>query len=170
MESATKSIENVKTFATTFLIICLVISAIVLFVINMINIREKKYEIGVFRTIGLSKFKLTMQFVLEIFIVSLIMLSLGAILGTFAAKPVGNILLQNETEQISDNFGKGGPVEMERKTKVEVSSIDKIDAVVDITVIAELLGIGLGLTLVSCFASMISIQRFSPLTILKERS
>ena len=177
LESATKSIENVKTFATTFLIICLVISAIVLFVINMINIRERKYEIGVFRTIGLSKFKLTMQFVLEIFIVSLIMLSLGAILGTFAAKPVGNILLQNEiqssqseTEQISDNFGKGGPVEMERKTKVEVSSIDKIDAVVDITVIAELLGIGLGLTLVSCLASMISIQRFSPLTILKERS
>lgn len=177
LESTTKSIENVKTFATTFLIICLVISAIVLFVINMINIRERKYEIGVFRTIGLSKFKLTMQFVLEIFIVSLIMLSLGAILGTFAAKPVGNILLQNEiqssqseTEQISDNFGKGGPVEMERKTKVEVSSIDKIDAVVDITVIAELLGIGLGLTLVSCLASMISIQRFSPLTILKERS
>ena len=177
LESATKSIENVKTFATTFLIICLVISAIVLFVINMINIRERKYEIGVFRTIGLSKFKLTMQFVLEIFIVSLIMLSLGAILGTFAAKTVGNILLQNEiqssqseTEQISDNFGKGGPVEMERKAKVEVSSIDKIDAVVDITVIAELLGIGLGLTLVSCLASMISIQRFSPLTILKERS
>ena len=105
------------------------------------------------------------------------MLSLGAILGTFAAKTVGNILLQNEiqssqseTEQISDNFGKGGPVEMERKAKVEVSSIDKIDAVVDITVIAELLGIGLGLTLVSCLASMISIQRFSPLTILKERS
>ena len=36
LESATKSIENVKTFATTFLLIMLVISAIVLFVINMI--------------------------------------------------------------------------------------------------------------------------------------
>lgn len=62
--SATESIENVKTFATTFLIITLIISSLVLFVINMINIRERKYEIGVFRTIGMSKLKLTMQFVL----------------------------------------------------------------------------------------------------------
>lgn len=114
LKSATKSIENVKTFATTFLIITLIIAAIVLFVINMINIRERKYEIGVFRTIGVSKFKLTMQFVLELLIVAIIMLCIGAVCGTYLSKPVGNMLLQNEIEssenekeQISDNFGKG---------------------------------------------------------------
>lgn len=80
LETATKSIQNVKTFATTFLVITLIISSIVLFVINMINIRERKYEIGVFRTIGVSKFKLTIQFVLELLIVSIIMLIIGAIL------------------------------------------------------------------------------------------
>ncbi len=80
LESATKSIENVKTFATTFLIITLLISGVVLFIINMINIRERKYEIGVFRTIGVSKFKLTMQFVLELLIVSIIMLMVGAVI------------------------------------------------------------------------------------------
>lgn len=78
LQNATKSIQNVKTFATTFLIITLAISAIVLFVINMINIRERKYEIGVFRTIGVSKFKLTMQFVFELLIISIIMLVVGA--------------------------------------------------------------------------------------------
>lgn len=114
LESATKSIENVKTFATTFLLIMLAISAVVLFVINMINIRERKYEIGVFRTIGVSKFKLTLQFALEILIVSVVMLGIGAVCGSFLAKPVGNMLLENEiqsvqeeTEQISNNFGKG---------------------------------------------------------------
>ena len=86
--SATESIENVKTFATTFLIITLIISSLVLFVINMINIRERKYEIGVFRTIGMSKIKLTMQFVLELLIVSTISLIIGAIIGAFLAKPV----------------------------------------------------------------------------------
>lgn len=80
LENATKSIRNVKTFATTFLIITLVISSIVLFVINMINIRERKYEIGVFRTIGMSKFKLTIQFILELLIVSIIMLVIGSVL------------------------------------------------------------------------------------------
>ena len=87
LETATKSIENVKTFATTFLIITLIISSIVLFVINMINIRERKYEIGVFRTIGVSKFKLTMQFVLELLIVSIIMLMIGGACGSYLSKP-----------------------------------------------------------------------------------
>lgn len=177
LESATKSIENVKTFATTFLLIMLAISAVVLFVINMINIRERKYEIGVFRTIGVSKFKLTLQFALEILIVSVVMLGIGAVCGSFLAKPVGNMLLENEiqsvqeeTEQISNNFGKGGPMDMNFGGTVNFQTIDTINAVVDITVVAQLLGIGLALMLVSSLASMISIQRFSPLTILKERS
>ncbi len=183
LANATKSIENVKTFATTFLIITLVIASIVLFVINMINIRERKYEIGVYRTIGVSKFKLTMQFVLELLIISIIMLLIGAICGAFLSKPIGNSLLQSEiqsskeeNEQILNNFGKGGPdkmdapMQMNHSGTVEIEEIDSIDAVVDFTVIAELLGIGIFLSFVSSLASMISIQRFSPLTILKERS
>ena len=51
-----------------------------------------------------------------------------------------------------------------------VEAYDSIDAVVDMKVLLELLGIGLSLVLVSSIASMVSIQRFSPLTILKERS
>lgn len=179
IQNATESIDNVKTFATTFLIITLIISAIVLFVINMINIRERKYEIGVYRTIGISKLKLTEQFVLELLIVTIISLSLGAILGGMLSKPVGNKLLENEIsesksnqEQVQENFGKPGGMENEHKMggMKEVQAFDSIDAVVDIKVIAELLGIGIVLTLVSSLASMISIQKFSPLTILKERS
>lgn len=176
LETATKSIKNVKTFATTFLIITLIISGIVLFVINMINIRERKYEIGVFRTIGVSKFKLTVQFVLELLIVSIITLMIGAVCGGYLSKPIGNLLLQNEIEdskveerEISDNFGKG-QMDMKFNANTKVQEIDTIDAVVDTYVVTELLGIGIVLTLISSLASMISIIKFSPLTILKERS
>ena len=176
LENATKSIENVKTFATTFLIITLIIASIVLFVINMINIRERKYEIGVFRTIGMSKFKLTIQFIVELLIVSSVSLIIGAVIGGFLAKPVGNMLLENEIEttqgeqeQISNNFGKPG-MDMKFNNVNQVQAIDSMEAVVDFTVVMQLLGIGILLTLMSSLASMISIQRFSPLTILKERS
>ena len=175
--SATESIENVKTFATTFLIITLIISSLVLFVINMINIRERKYEIGVFRTIGMSKLKLTMQFILELLIVSTMSLIIGAIIGAFLAKPVGNMLLANEIEsnqstqqEMSNNFGKPGGMDMQFNKGGKVQAIQNMEAVVDFTVVIQLLGIGLLLTLISSLASMISIQRFSPLTILKERS
>lgn len=180
LQNATKSIENVKTFATTFLLITLIISSLVLFVINMINIRERKYEIGVFRTIGMSKFKLTIQFIVELLLVAGIALIIGAVIGGFLAKPVGNMLLENEIEttqseqeQISNNFGRGGSSnrpEMKFNSREQVETIDSIEAVVDFTVIMQLLGIGILLTLMSSLASMISIQRFSPLTILKERS
>ena len=51
-----------------------------------------------------------------------------------------------------------------------VQAYDSINAIVNITVILQLLAIGLSLVLISSLSAMISIQRFSPLTILKERS
>ena len=69
--------------------------------------------------------------------------------------------MANRGENRGKMLGKGMPV---------VEAYDSIDAVVDIKVLLELLGIGLSLVLVSSIASMVSIQRFSPLTILKERS
>lgn len=178
VENSTKTISNVKTFATTFLIITLIIGAVVLFVINMINIRERKYEIGVLRTIGMKKSLLSLQFITELLIVSLISLLLGAGIGAMMSMPVSNYLLESEIKnsiedrnKIGENFGRPGMKDFNNiNGMVNVSTFDSIDAVVDLTVLIELLGLGVMLTLISSSASMISIQRFSPLTILKERS
>lgn len=181
------SIKNVQSFATTFLIITLVIGGIVLFIINMINIRERKYEIGVLRTIGISKSKLTMQFVSELLIVGFVALMIGAGIGAVMSKGVSNSLLASEinsskesSEKVRGNFGGpdgfnpgegGGPMKnFSEKGRPKVEAYESIDAVVNIKVLLELLGIGLTLILISSIASMISIQRFTPLTILKERS
>ena len=184
IEGATESIKNVRVFATTFLLITLVIGGVVLIVINMINIRERKYEIGVLRTIGMKKSKVSLQFMFELLIVCFAALLLGAGIGTVTSVPVANYLLANEItnanskyEDINKNFGKH---EEERSNKkpnerhsfgiARVEQVDDINAVVNIKVLAELLGIGLLLTLIGSLASMIAISRFSPLTILKERS
>ncbi len=179
VENSTKTISNVKTFATTFLIITLIIGGAILFVISMINIRERKYEIGVLRTIGMKKSHLTMQFVCELLIVSFVSLLIGTGLGAMCSVPVSNHLLESEIsnseaqkQNVENNFGGHGDKPMFDKINgtVEVEAFDSIDAAVDLKVLLELLGIGVALTLVSALASMISIQKFSPLTILKERS
>ena len=213
IEKATESIDNVKIFATTFLIITLIIGGVVLVVINMINIRERKYEIGVLRTIGMKKNKLSLQFMLELFIISCASLLIGAGFGACLSVPVANKLLANEIsnanskyDDIGKNFGFGNfPTNMpsnKADSKAEntssensegesseskndskksvnfnqmnfgianVNQVNSIDAVVDFRVLAELLGIGILLTLLSSLASMIAIARFSPLQILKER-
>lgn len=184
VNSGIDAINNVKSFATTFLIITLVIGGIVLFVLNMINIRERKYEIGVLRTIGISKLKLTLQFISELIIISSIALLLGATTGATMSKSISNSLLSNEIEnsknnkeEIRNNFVGENKEKFNDKKQFDhsrntptVSAYKKIDAVVNAKVILELFGIGLILVLISSSAAMISIQRFSPLTILKERS
>ena len=211
IENATESIKNVRVFATTFLIITLAIGGVVLIVINMINIRERKYEIGVLRTIGMKKSKVSLQFMFELLVVCVFGLLIGAGIGSFTSIPVANSLLANEIENanskydnIYSNFGHGNRIEpkeendevnsevdeetaktnidnQEEETKetvnnepsfgiARVNQIDNINAVVDIKVLVELLGIGVLLTLLGSLASMIAISRFSPLNILKERS
>ena len=68
---------------------------------------------------------------------------------------------------MSNNFGKPGGMDMQSNKGGKVQTIQNMEAVVDFTVVIQLLEIGLVLTLISSLASMISIQRFSPLTILK---
>lgn len=190
VQNATSTISNVRTFAITFLIITLVIGTIILFVINMINLRERKYEIGVLRTIGMKKSKVCLQFLCELMIVSFVSLIIGAGIGAIISVPVSNSLLaneissaKNEMNEIGKNFGRGNDLDNSGnkvprggfnnksfKGVTNIQAFDSIDAAVDFKVLVELLGIGLLITLISCSSSMISIQKFSPLTILKERS
>ena len=178
IDASVSTISNVKTFAITFLIITLIIGVAVLLIINMINIRERKYEIGVLRTIGMKKSKVCLQFILELLIVALASLLLGAGIGSFASVPVSNKLLENEivaskseNNNIRENFGKNDKFNDRKFNGVaNVEAFDSINATVDIKVLLELLAIGLSLTLISSISATVSIQRFSPLTILKERS
>lgn len=181
VQNATKTIVNVKEFATTFLIITLVIGAVVLLVINMINIRERKYEIGVLRTIGMKKSIVGVQFLVELLVVCVVGLMIGATGGALSSVKVSNQLLSTEIknaesdyDEINKNFGGGMmPGNMGSRNRMGINNIEQVksmDAVVDLKVLAELLGIGVGLTLVGSIASLIAISRFSPLDILKERS
>ncbi len=196
IESETESITNVSSFATTFLIVTLVIGGVVLLILNMINIRERKYEIGVLRTIGMKKSSVTLQFAFELLVISIIGLLFGAAIGAASSVKVANAMLASEIasakaeqEEIMGNFG-GANRNSETKTTdsssddvtdttannnvtngvVKISEVTNINAVVDFKVLMELLAIGLGLTLFSSLSAMISIARFSPLAILRERS
>jgi putative ABC transport system permease protein len=80
---------------------------------------------------------------------------------TESSSSEGSTESTNEKKSNVPNFGNFGVA--------QVNQVESIDAVVDFKVLAELLGIGVLLTLLSSLASMIAIARFSPLKILKER-
>ena len=198
LENNLKPIENLSTFATTFLIIVLLIGGVILVVINMINIRERKYEIGVLRSIGMKKHMVLLQFVIETFIVTLSAIVVGTLIGATLTVPVANKMLESEitsmqeiNEQVNSNFGfdnqngnmlqpmNGGKENNMPQGKGDIKDIfgqaesnyvDKLNAVIDIKTILELIAIGILLTIISSSVSMIFISRYSPLKILSSRT
>lgn len=97
-----------------FLIVILVIGAIILVVLNIFNVRERKYEIGVLTAMGMKKGKVALQLLTEICIVTLISVVIGVAIGGASSLPVTNALLENQvasqneqSEQVEQNFGRG---------------------------------------------------------------
>lgn len=215
-ESSLVPLNNLSKFAMTLLIVVLAVGAVVLIVITLLNVRERKYEIGVLTAIGVNKVKVAAQFTLELLIVTMIGLALGAGVGAAASVPVSNQLLSSQIEQQQsqqtsqrEQFGRdmqgpggssdssdsnsssdsadstdsnasssntdassnepqqGGPGGMMDRAANYVSNIN---ATVNLKVVAQLLLVGLGLTLVAALVAVIFVLRYEPLQILADRS
>ena len=112
-ENSLTPLNNLSKMATYFLAVVFGIGAIILIVINIFNIRERKYEIGVLTSIGMKKSKVALQFVTELFVITLAAIIIGAGIGAVASVPVTNTLLaaqiesnKNTSANIEENFGR----------------------------------------------------------------
>lgn len=189
-EESLKPLTNLSNFATVFLILVLVIGGIILIVLNMINIRERKYEVGVLRAIGMKKSKVSLQFISELLIVTFMAITIGSLAGSIISVPTANYMLQNEIatqktaqSQVDDNFGRpgggmvrqggGGPGGMMGgafNSTQKVDYITQINAVISPMVLLQIALIGILLTLLSSTISIVLISRYEPLKILSNRS
>ena len=184
VENSLKPIQNLSNYASIFLLIVLIVGGVILLIINMINIRERKYEIGVLRSIGMKKGLVSIQFILETFIVTLVAVLIGTIIGSIITVPVANKMLESEIssllqerQNINQNFGMDSKMQkgMElgadiRDTYKNGNYITKLNAVIDFNVVLKLILISILLTFISSVISTITILRYSPLKILSSRS
>ena len=198
-ENSLTPLETLSTTAMWFFIIVIIVGGIILVTLNIFNLRERKYEVGVLTAIGMKKTKVAFQFLVEIFIVTFIAIIIGTGIGASVSVPVTNSLLESQitsSQQSSDNlserFGFGGgnmqggesgqapdgdksgnaPDMSERFNKMagNVDYVDSVSSATNLVVILQLIAVGLFLTIVSSLAAMISIMRYEPLKILSSRT
>ena len=112
-ENSLVPLENLSKTAGYFLLVVFIIGAVILIVINIFNIRERKYEIGVLTAIGMKKWKVASQFVTELFVVTLAAIIVGAGIGAAVSVPVTNALLsaqitsnQQTQQSMTEGFGR----------------------------------------------------------------
>ncbi|MCD7776570.1 MAG: FtsX-like permease family protein [Firmicutes bacterium] len=120
-ESSLVPLENLSTMALYFLIVVIAIGAVVLIVLNIFNVRERKYEVGVLTAIGMKKSRVSLQFMCETLIVTIISVVVGGLIGAVSSVPITNSLLASQiesqstqTEEINASFGRemGGRSDM----------------------------------------------------------
>ena len=169
-------IKNISNFSMTFLIIILIVGAIILAVINILNIRDRKYEIGVLRAIGMSKTKLILSLLIELFIVTVIAFIIGIIGGKLLSQPVTNKMLENEinsqqvqTENTRENFGGRG-FERPNERRATQNYEDSLTVTLDAETVIILFSFGLILVIVSGSASAIFITKYNPNQILRNQT
>ena len=196
-EASLVPLENLKSFATAFLWVILAIGAIILVVLNMFNIRERKYEVGVLTAIGMHKGKVALQFMLEIFIVTIFAILIGTGIGAATSVPLTNKLLESQVQQQESsessqqaNFGREngqqqgpgmqqGPGQQMGSSQGKFSKggdivgpvnyIDSVSYAVDGVVVMQMIGIGILLSIISSLIAIVFIMRYQPLKILTER-
>ena len=217
-ESSLVPLNNLSKFALTLLIVVLAVGGVVLVVITLLNVRERKYEIGVLAAIGVNKVKVATQFTLELLIVTMIGLALGACASAVASVPVSNQLLASQIEQQQsqqtsqrEQFGRdmqgsadgsgtgaqdsGNANDSSNSTDSQNSASNQnsampgkggngpegmmdravnyassVNATVNLTVVGQLLLVGLGLTFIAALVAVVFVLRYEPLQILADRS
>lgn len=97
-EQSIEPLQNLSKYAGYFLIVILLIGGIILIVLNIFNIRERKYEIGVLSAIGMKKHKISLQFLTELLCITFCSLIIGAGVGAVSSVPLTNVLLSQQVE------------------------------------------------------------------------
>ena len=196
-ENSLAPLNTLSTMAGWFLLVILIIGGIILVVLNIFNVRERKYEVGVLTALGMKKWTVATQFMCEILVVTMLAVIIGAGIGAVSAVPVTNALLEgqaqsqsNQQSQMEQNFGRpgdfgggfpggnmpsdipdmgGGKNPFGDMFGGAADYITEVDSAMNLTVVFQMIGVGLLLTLIASAASVLFIMRYDPLKILANR-
>jgi putative ABC transport system permease protein len=182
-EKVVKPVEGLKSISITFMVVVIVLGSIILLLLASISIRERKYEIGVLRAMGMKKMKVALGLWFEILTITCFCLVIGLGVGTVAAQPVSDMLLQNQAEAAGSSTSQGpggnmmmGPGGMQLGgaqlggAQTNAKPLSEMKISLDTFTILEIIGISI---LLASFAGLISISKitkYEPIKILMERN
>lgn len=182
-------LQNLSKFATYFLIVVFVIGAIVLVVLNIFSIRERKQEIGILCALGMNKTKIVLQFFCETLFIALFAFIMGSGLGAVTSVPITNTLLESQIsstnsmretkeqnfsrQQTPPNNDSSKQSEMdESNNQPQEKGIEKVTTVseaMNFNVLLEVGAIAFVLVIISNGAALLCVMRYDPSSILSNR-
>jgi len=186
-----KPVLGLKSITLTFMVVVLVLGAIILVLLTSIAVRERKYEIGVLRAMGMKKSRVSLGLWSEILVMTSICLVIGIGVGLLAAQPISNVLLSQQVEAASSNAfsadPRGGEAGQRGGGPMMISSgggmnmvpggfnanaqpLSEMNVSLNLITLLQIIGIAFLLATLAGLVSTSRITKYEPIKILMERN
>jgi putative ABC transport system permease protein len=99
--------QSIQTISLYSLIGAVIAGAVIILLVMIMIVRERRREIGVYKAIGASNIRVMLQFMIESVTFTVLGAIVGLILGVTAGSPVTNILVKNASSSTTTT-GAGG--------------------------------------------------------------
>lgn len=175
-KNAVISLENLDTLVIGLLLAIIFASVIVLSLILTFWGKERIHETGVLLSIGIRKFSILGQYLIEVLMIAVLAFTLSFVTSNMISGNIANILLQqntkNENQQVSIQEDSTDEMKSLDFSVSEDSESVTTDIKVEITFseILQLYMMGFSIIFISVTISSISIMRLKPREILSRMS
>lgn len=161
-------VEGIADIVTIFLAVVLVFGGIILLFLSIMSIRERKYEIGVLRAMGMRRLKVIVGLVCESLMIAGICLVVGLGVSTTLSQPIADTLLQNQIQIAEEQDKNTGIIELVPGEE-KPGAISEIPIQLTAEAVLQISSLALLLVLLSSIVGIAYITRFEPMKILSER-
>jgi putative ABC transport system permease protein len=149
----------------------------VLILLSTLAIRERKYEIGVLRAMGMKKVKVALGLLTELLAITGLCLILGLGIGMAASKPVADSLLANQIELAEENSNTNNAMQTTGSTGLgaptfssDTNPLSELQISLNMDAIMKIILISFVLAGISSIAGIMYITKYEPIKILSERN
>jgi putative ABC transport system permease protein len=177
-DKVTGPLSGMKNAAVTFMVVILVLGTIVLALISFLAVRERKYEVGVLRAMGMERGKVAFGILAEAVMIAVLCLAIGLGMGKAMAQPVADSILAKrvavaEAADIASS-GRGSRILFaagQMQTNDNAAGYvpeSEIQVSLGADVLVQIIILTLGLAALSGIVGVVLITQYEPLKILRE--
>ncbi len=163
-----------SNITNTFLVVVLALGSMILILLSVLSIRERKYEIGVLRAMGMKKRKVAFGLLTESIVITMACLVLGLGIGSAVSQPMADSMLQNQIEIAEQNQNANGGSNGGATTLDDIINpakpLSEVSIQIDSTAVLKISVIALILAGVSSLVGIMYITKYEPIKILSERN
>ena len=164
-------VEGMAKISLAFMIVVLTLGSLILILLAALSIRERKYEVGVLRAMGMKKHKVALGLIFENLAITAVCLIIGFGVGAAVAQPVSDILLQGQTAAAESNADFGtGMYYAGVQTDINAKPLTDLEVSLNLKVVTMIILISLMLVSISSVTGISYITKYEPIKILMERN